>query len=556
MIKYKILTYLLSINHLTTYECDKIENFQIKHNSELKNKKIEQEWETSKKLGIGSYGTVKSLNWSETQIAVKKIEIEVEDIPEEKTKKKLVLVQKEIDFLHKFGKTQNNYFPLFLGCTKDKKEKDDPFEYFIFYEKFFADLSKKHKRNFLNRNPLIKRIKLYKNILKALKLLNNNNLIHGDIKPSNLMISDSEYKNLKLIDFGMVGEIGQIYRGGTPSFNSPEKINDNKSVNHPSQDLWAFSLTIATVEEKRFFVFKGIEQNCFLILFDDECYVKLMDNVRNVYKEAFGEHSEFGHILIGFLEFDQENRLELDKGIIRLEEFILNFEKEVHIEENEEEERIPVIENVFIKNNINALDHLENDNFLNHSGIVNQDLNFKTINYDNDKEIIDNVQKREEESNFEFLNENYSRDNLELMKTINQENNLDFSKFRNLLRKNINPNSKNLFQPKSKPLIILKRNNFFKDMENGREIKNFLNTKNEENLFKLKNEQKIKIHKLLNQQKTNNFTDQIKKKGLTKDNRRLDDISIKNISQNYKDSYNSKIRNLKLNEKNFDNHII
>ena len=547
MLKNILITYILLISKSISFDCLKIQNFENSHLSELKNKKIEEQWNKNKKLGIGTYGIVKPLNWLDYEIAAKKIIIEVEDIPQEKTIKKIALVQKEINFFEKFGQTVNEYFPLFYGCTKDKKEKDDPIEFFIFYEKFYADLTKKNKKNFLNKVPLIKRVKLYLKILKALKILQNNNLVHGDIKPANLMITSSTYENVKLIDFGMVGEINEIYKGGSPSYNSPEKINDNKTKNNTSQDLWAFALTIATIEEKKIFLFKNVDEKCFLIFFSMECYEKLMDNVVNVFKEAFGKNNVFGNVLLNFLKFDVNERMDLDEGILNIEEFVINFENEERNNENEEinnkiiidsveNEEVSVFENDLLKNNINNFKLLIEKNALHNPDIGRNDKINKI-------DIRDKYQM-EEEINFDLLSQNYSRENLELIKTINQEEDLDLSKFENNLIKKPKNNFIKLKKPQ-KPIIYLKRKNFFKDMDVGNDLKKIiklqkLKKQNEiENNFQMRNENKIKIENILNKQKMENIKSQ--NKGLIKDNRKIDNKSIIGISKELKNLYNEKI---------------
>ena len=62
-------------------------------------------------------------------------------------------------------------------------------------------------------------------IVKALSELHSNNLVHRDVKPSNVFIEQTGA--IKLIDLGLVGDVEQIKEEkslvGTPLFCSPEQ---------------------------------------------------------------------------------------------------------------------------------------------------------------------------------------------------------------------------------------------------------------------------------------------------------------------------------------------
>ena len=60
-------------------------------------------------------------------------------------------------------------------------------------------------------------------MLEALEYLHENQIIHGDLKPSNIMITK---KSLKIGDFGLAIQSNQLnikkYAVGTPLYNAPE----------------------------------------------------------------------------------------------------------------------------------------------------------------------------------------------------------------------------------------------------------------------------------------------------------------------------------------------
>ena len=55
------------------------------------------------------------------------------------------------------------------------------------------------------------------------------NLIHEDLKPENIMTNDKNFSNFKIIDMVMVCSTYTNVFGGSPLFNSPEKIQSLKT---------------------------------------------------------------------------------------------------------------------------------------------------------------------------------------------------------------------------------------------------------------------------------------------------------------------------------------
>jgi len=78
------------------------------------------------------------------------------------------------------------------------------------------------------RLPLGTAINLLKQILRGLNYAHNRHIIHGDIKPGNIMITDEN--KIKISDFGNAKISGyiennkNIFPMGTPVYSSPEQI--------------------------------------------------------------------------------------------------------------------------------------------------------------------------------------------------------------------------------------------------------------------------------------------------------------------------------------------
>jgi serine/threonine protein kinase len=80
-------------------------------------------------------------------------------------------------------------------------------------------------------------------LLNALDCIHENNLVHFDIKPANLLIDDNN--NLKLIDFGLCREGKCKFFGGTVKY-LPKVISDINSVDYRN-DCYAAGITIKEI---------------------------------------------------------------------------------------------------------------------------------------------------------------------------------------------------------------------------------------------------------------------------------------------------------------------
>jgi len=85
---------------------------------------------------------------------------------------------------------------------------------------------------------------LAKMLLKMSEYLLKFDLVHGDIKPENIMVTQRDGKIIfKVIDFGSMTEIYSLNsRAGTPSYLAPERF-EGKSINE-STEIFAIGVTL------------------------------------------------------------------------------------------------------------------------------------------------------------------------------------------------------------------------------------------------------------------------------------------------------------------------
>jgi serine/threonine protein kinase len=110
--------------------------------------------------------------------------------------------------------------------------------------------------NYLNvNNPNFKTKKMLAyQMLSACKTVNEQNLIHRDIKTENFFVNKDKDGNItsKLADFGLAKTKGDIdSRGGTPYIYSPEYASAErttiKNLDHEKIDAWALGVALFTL---------------------------------------------------------------------------------------------------------------------------------------------------------------------------------------------------------------------------------------------------------------------------------------------------------------------
>jgi serine/threonine protein kinase len=98
----------------------------------------------------------------------------------------------------------------------------------LLYEICHCDLRAvlKTKRGLM---PSAQQHTILQQLLSAAHHIHQQGLVHGDIKPENVMVSirpGSRVYDVKLGDFGMCTRVGGVSRGGTPDYMSPERLDN------------------------------------------------------------------------------------------------------------------------------------------------------------------------------------------------------------------------------------------------------------------------------------------------------------------------------------------
>ena len=198
------------------------------------NVKIKDYIYEKKPIGIGSFAKVyKGFNHiTKDVIAIKKINLlKLNKILKDRLTIEIELMQKYNDNI--------NILKLYDVLYSENKD----YLYMILEYCDCGDLNNFIKNNKLTENE----IKYYMNQLKnGLQYLRENNIIHRDIKPKNILLTDNN-KILKICDFGFARSVMDDVSlmetlCGSPLYMAPEIIN-NKKYNIKS-DLWSVGIIL------------------------------------------------------------------------------------------------------------------------------------------------------------------------------------------------------------------------------------------------------------------------------------------------------------------------
>ncbi|KAA6379841.1 MAG: putative NEK protein kinase [Streblomastix strix] len=208
-----------------------------------------------KKIGKGAFGTVFQMKEIKSQriVAIKEVDY---DTDEEKQRfHKEVSVMRDVYHILQQASSSSSQLPFihvveplgyFLNEDEDKA-------YLVLEYCENGDL-RKYIYNMKNLGTEITNTKAFQligQIAVALNQLHMNGIIHGDIKPENILLT--QYFQVKLSDFGLTRKLqeGRGYttnRGGTTYYLAPELLHGQsahgKRMKTIAADIWSFGIML------------------------------------------------------------------------------------------------------------------------------------------------------------------------------------------------------------------------------------------------------------------------------------------------------------------------
>lgn len=260
--------------------CYDTEKFHTKFATSLKGGKLETVFRTGAFLGKGSFGEVRKISWvpvaepgahlpgdlaSSTHAAAKKVAVPYDRFE--------IMVQ-ETEIKHMTELKGTGASVEYFGCMEGRANL------FLVQEMLFKDLDSGTVASGIKGMRSGERLAIYKQLANKFKVMHDHSITHQDIKPANIMAKDSGLKDYRIIDLGLSVKVGGSVLGGTPLYNSPDKIRSSPRAS-TFHDVWALSLTFAALEGSEDSLFRGITASCVKLNFDYTCISTLKRNINS-----------------------------------------------------------------------------------------------------------------------------------------------------------------------------------------------------------------------------------------------------------------------------------
>lgn len=118
--------------------------------------------------------------------------------------------------------------------------------FYIKQKKLYEYLSSEEDKDF-RKQPLKIRLQKYLDLDLTITYIHDKEIVHGDIKPENIMGLDKDNSRLVVIDFGKAFKADEPEQSGTIYFKSPDLIFSQRA-NTLLDDYWAFLMSIFVIE--------------------------------------------------------------------------------------------------------------------------------------------------------------------------------------------------------------------------------------------------------------------------------------------------------------------
>ena len=141
-----------------------------------------------------------------------------------------------------------------------------------------------------------KRIKeIFIQIVEGVEFIHNNNVIHRDLKPNNILFLDKEKTKVVIIDFGLSGFsnglIKEVIKAGTFKFLSPEILCRENFSSSSKIDIWALGVILYLMNFKKY-PFEGNNEKEIFDKIENEDIkfpkeIKIKKSLVNLFKGMF-----------------------------------------------------------------------------------------------------------------------------------------------------------------------------------------------------------------------------------------------------------------------------
>ena len=262
----------------------------------------------SKPIGVGGFGDVREYNKGGANYVIKKLapknENQIKMTENEIKVHKLICDLKPGVIYNSLEECKSTAIAGFYGCVEDGKEV------YIFQEKLSSDMETEKTLLLYHRLRGQQKADVMLQIISKFEEIHKKKIVHGDIKPTNLMIKGNDFNDIRIIDFGMSDFENRTSRGGTPYFIPPEQ-KENKVLSLIG-DIYSLAVTFASFELSMYtFMDKEMKNECFIKTKrpSSDCEKKFKEGVIASFSRE-NETSKLANVMKTALKKDPKDRLQ------------------------------------------------------------------------------------------------------------------------------------------------------------------------------------------------------------------------------------------------------
>ena len=87
---------------------------------------------------------------------------------------------------------------------------------------------------------------IIKQVMQGLLTCHEKGIIHRDLKMENVLFTNTDYKQIKIVDFGIAGFCKNFLKektnAGTFKYMAPEVLKGDVNLANPAMDVWSLGM--------------------------------------------------------------------------------------------------------------------------------------------------------------------------------------------------------------------------------------------------------------------------------------------------------------------------